>query len=138
MRLLRGGRRYFSAALRLVLLDIATRRVVQWNVTAHPTAGWTIQQCRNGLSLDRAYRFVVHDRDSIFAPAVDDALRSMSLEVLKTPVRAPQANAYCERFIGTARRESLDWIIPLTQRHLRRVLAEFLLNRRAVDPMRLI
>ena len=109
-----------------VLFDIATRQVVHWNVTAHPTATWTIQQFRNGLPLDDAYRFVIHDRDGIFAPAVDDALRSMSLEVLKTPVRAPQANAYCERFIGTARRECLDWMIPLTERHLRRVLAEWI------------
>jgi putative transposase len=67
------------------LFDMATRRVVHWNVTAHPTAG--CQQLRNGVPLDSAYRFVVHDRDAIFAPAVDDALRSMSLEVLKTPVR---------------------------------------------------
>ena len=60
--------------------------------------------------------------DGIFAPAVDEALRSMSLQVLKTPVRAPQANAHRERFIGTARRECLDWIIPLNERHLRSVL----------------
>ena len=90
-----------------VILDIATRRILHWNVTAHPTAEWTVQQFRNGLPLDAAYRFVVHDRDAIFAPAVDDALRSMSIEVLRTPPRAPQANAYCERFIGTARRECL-------------------------------
>ena len=77
-----------------VLFDIATRQVVHWNVTAHPTATWTIQQFRNSLPFDGAYGFIIHDRDGIFAPAVDDALRSMSLEVLKTPVRAPQANAY--------------------------------------------
>jgi hypothetical protein len=50
----------------------------------------------------------------------------MSLHVLKTPVRAPQANAHCERFIGTARRECLDWMIPLNERHLRSVLAEWI------------
>ena len=71
---------------------------------------------------------LVHDRDGIFAPAVDEAVRSMSLRVLKTPVRAPQANAHCERFIGTARRECLDWVIPLNERHLRRVLAEWILH----------
>jgi putative transposase len=109
-----------------VLFDMATRQVVHWNVIAHPCAAWTIQQFRNGLPLNAAYRFVIHDRDGIFAPAVDDALRSMSLEVLKTQVRAPQAKAYCERFIGTARRECLDWIIPLTEPHLRRVLAEWI------------
>jgi putative transposase len=109
-----------------VILDVQTRRVLHWNVTEHPTAGWTIQQFRNGLPLDAAGLFVVHDRDAIFAPAVDDALRSMSLEVRRTPPRAPQANACCERFIGTARRECLDWIIPLTERHLRHVLTEWM------------
>jgi putative transposase len=106
-----------------VILDITTRQVLHWNLTEHPTAEWTIQQFRNGLPLDAAYRFVVHDRDGIFAPAMDDAFGSMS-RVLKTPVRAPQANAYCERFIGTCRRECLDWMIPLNEPHLRRVLAE--------------
>jgi putative transposase len=109
-----------------VLLDISTRRIVHWNLTDHPRPEWTIQQFRNGLPLDGTYRFLVHDRDGIFAPAVDEALRSMSLQVLKTPVRAPQANAYCERFIGTARRECLDWVIPLNERHLRRTLAEWI------------
>ena len=108
-----------------VVLDIGTRRVVHWNLTDHPTAEWTIQQFRDGLPLDGAYRFLVHDRDAIFALAVDEAIRSMSLQVLKTPVRAPQANAYCERFIGTARRECLDWMIPLNERHLRSILAEW-------------
>jgi transposase InsO family protein len=117
-----------------VILDIATRRILHWNVTAHPTAEWTIQQFRNGLPLDAAYRFIVHDRDAIFAPAVDDALRSMSLDALRTPPRAPQANAYCERFIGTARRECLDWIIPLNERHLRHLLAEWMTHYNGERP----
>ena len=57
---------------------------------------------------------------------VDEALQLMSLQVLKTPVRAPQANAHCERFVGTVRRECLDWMIPLNERHLRSVLAEWM------------
>jgi hypothetical protein len=78
------------------------------------------------LPTDGAHCFLVHDRDAIFAAAVDDALRSMSLQVLRTPVRAPQANAHCERFIGTVRRECLDWVIPLNEAHLRQVLAEWI------------
>jgi hypothetical protein len=61
------------------LLDISTRRVVHWNLADHPRSEWTIQQFRNGLPVDGTYRFLVHDRDGIFAPAVDEALRSMSL-----------------------------------------------------------
>ena len=116
----------FQRVYVFVILDIATRRIVHWNLTRHPTAEWTIQQFRNGLPIDGPYRFLMHDRDSIFAPAVDDALDAMSLRALKTPVRTPQANGYCERFIGTARRECLDWMIPLHERHLRRVLAEWM------------
>ncbi len=116
----------FQRVYVFVIVDIATRRIVHWNLTQHPTAEWTIQQFRNALSIDGVSRVLVHDRDGIFAPAVDDALASMSLRVLKTPVRTPQANAHCERFIGSARRECLDWIIPLNERHLRRAFAEWI------------
>jgi len=117
-----------------VLIDVATREVVHWNVTDHPTAEWTIQQFRNGVPLDATYRFVVHDRDAIFARVVDDALTSMSLRAALTPPRAPQANAYCERFIGTIRRERLNWIIPLNERHLRHALAEWMVHYNGERP----
>ena len=74
---------------------------------------------------DQLHRFVIHDRDSIYAEGVDRTLRAMGLQVLKTPVRSPQANAHCERLIGTIRRECLDFVIPLNERHLRRVLTEW-------------
>jgi transposase InsO family protein len=74
---------------------------------------------------DEPYRLVVHDRDAVFAPDVDDALRSMNLRVLKTPVRVPQANAFCERLIGMVRRECLDHVIALNERHLRKILADW-------------
>ena len=107
------------------MLDIGTRRVVHWNLTDHPTAEWTTQQFRNGLPLHCGYRFLVHDRDGIFAPAMDQALHSMSLQVLKTPVRA-RKRMRSERLIGPARRECLDWMIPLNERHLRSVLVEWI------------
>jgi transposase InsO family protein len=105
-----------------VLLDVGTRRIVHWNVTEHPTKDWTIQQCRTGITGETGHRVLIHDRDAIYAPAVDRAIRSMGLRVLKTPAQTPQANAFCERVIGTERRECLDWLIPLHQRHLRQIL----------------
>jgi transposase InsO family protein len=108
-----------------VVLDIGTRRLVHWNVTEHPTAEWTVQQFRTCITGESAHRFVVHDHDTVFSNAVDRALNAMGLRVLKTPIAVPQANAYCERLIGTARRECLDWVIPVNERHLRRVLAEW-------------
>src|ERR1019366_4041513 len=108
-----------------VLMEIGTRKVVYSDVTAHPTAAWTLQQFREALPSDHGHKFVIHDRDSIFSQELDQQLLSFGLKVLRTPVRAPQANAYCERLIGTMRREFLDFIIPLSQRHLRSLLKEW-------------
>ena len=109
----------------LVVLDVGTRRLVHWNVTEHPTAEWTVQQFRTSITGESPSRFLVHDHDTVFSNAVDSAVNAMGLRVLKTPIAVPQANAYCERVIGTARRECLDWCIPLNERHLRRLLTEW-------------
>jgi transposase InsO family protein len=107
-----------------VVLDVGTRRILHWNATEHPTAARTVQQFRAITPGDQPQRFVIHDRDSIYSSAVDGALAAMGLTVMKTPVRCPQANAFCERLIGTIRRECLDWVIVLHERHLRTVLRE--------------
>jgi transposase InsO family protein len=108
-----------------VVLEIGTRRIVHWNLTEHPTADWTVQQFRAVVPGDQPQRFLIHDRDSIYAAAVDSAVAAMGLTVLKTPVRCPQANASCERLIGTIRRECLDWLIVLNERHLRSILKQW-------------
>jgi len=109
----------------VVVLEIGTRRIVHWNVTAHPTADWTAQQFRMIASGDQAHRFVIHDRDTIYSQGVDRTLEAIGLTVLKTPVRAPQANAFCERVIGTIRRECLDFIIAMNEAHLRAIFREW-------------
>ena len=108
-----------------VVMEVGTRRILDWNVTAHPTADWTTQQFRMIARGDQAHRFVIHDRDTIYSEDVDRSLEAMGLTVLKTPVRAPQANAFCERVIGTIRRECLDFMIPLGERHVRAILREW-------------
>jgi len=109
----------------LVVMDIGTRRILHCNVTAHPTAEWTAQQLREAIPSDHHYRFLVHDRDSIFSREVDETIEGLGLKVLRTPIRAPQANAFCERLIGTIRRECLDFMIPLNEKHLRTILREW-------------
>jgi putative transposase len=109
-----------------VVLEVGTRRIVHWNVTEHPTAGWTAQQFRMVVSGDQTHRFVIHDRDTIYSEGVDRTLEAMGLAVLKTPVRVPQANAFCERLIGTIRRECLDFVIAMSERHLRAILREWI------------
>jgi putative transposase len=108
-----------------VLLEVGTRRIAHFNVIAHPTADWTLQQFREVVTGDQPYRFVLHDRDSIYSAELDSALKAMNLRILKTPFRAPQANAFCERVIGTIRRECLDFLIPMNERHLRGLLREW-------------
>ena len=81
-----------------------------------------MQQFREALPGEHAYRFVIHDRGSIFSKKLDEEVTAMGVRVLKTPVRAPKANSICERFGGTMRRECLDFLIPFNERHLRLVL----------------
>jgi putative transposase len=105
-----------------VIIEHASRRIRHVTVTAHPTADWTLQQLREAIPSDHGYRFLIHDRDCIFSQALDQRIRHLGLKVLKTPPQCPQANAVCERLLGTLRRECLDYMIPLTENHLRRLL----------------
>jgi len=107
-----------------VILEIGTRRILHW--TEHPTAGWTAQQFRMIVPGDQGHRFVIHDRDTIYSEDVDRTLEAIGLTVLKTPARVPQANTFCKRVIATIRRECLDFVIPLTEGHLRAILREWI------------
>lgn len=108
-----------------VVLEVGSRRILHSNVTAHPTAEWTLQQFREAIPSEHAYRFLIRDRDSIFSEEVDRDLKGFGLKILRTPIQAPKANAYCERLVGTMRRECLDWLIPLNEKHLRGILREW-------------
>ena len=108
-----------------VVMEHATRRILHTNVTAHPTTPWALQQLREAIPADHGYRFLLHDRDSIFSQPLDQSIRHLGLQVLKTPPQCPQANALCERLIGTLRRECFDFLIPLSTNHVRRILREW-------------
>jgi putative transposase len=108
----------------LFFIELESRRVHLAGCTTNPTGGWVTQQARNlnfsGL-LERM-RFLIHDRDSKFSTAFDEVFRSEGLKVIHTPIRAPQANAYAERFVRSVRGECLDWLLILGRRHLERVV----------------
>ena len=110
----------------LVVIEHASRRLIHLNATAHPTAAWTLQQLRETIPSDHEYRFIIHDHDAIFSAELDGSLTRLGLKVMTTPMHSPQANSLCERLIGTLRRECLDWIIPLSEGHLRKVLASWM------------
>ena len=108
-----------------VVMEIGSRRILHCNVTARPTADWTMQQLRDAIPSDHPYRFLLHDRHATFSSELDTAVAALGVRALKTPVRTPQANAFCERLIGTIRRECLDFLIALNERHLRAMLREW-------------
>ena len=105
-----------------VIIELVSRRVLHFNVTHHPTADWTLQQYRECVVGDEGYRFIIHDRDRIYSRDLDSSLKTLGLTVLKTPRKSPQANAICERWIGSARRECLDFMIPISETHIRQTL----------------
>jgi transposase InsO family protein len=113
----------------LFVLEVATRRVHVLGVTPHPVGDWVTQQARNLLIelADRVgrFRFLLRDRDTKFTDAFDAVFAGEGIRVLRTPVRAPRANAYAERWVGTVRREVLDRMLILGCRQLRSVLAEY-------------
>ena len=114
----------------LFFIEVGTRRVYLSGVTAHPVGEWATQQARN-LSVHladryRASRFLVRDRDTKFTASFDEVFGSEGTKVIKTPVRSPRANAFAERFVGTARRECLDRLLIFNRRHLEQVLTEYI------------
>jgi putative transposase len=114
----------------LVFIELSTRRVCLAGISANPTGEWATQQARNIIEtfVDRTepIRFLIHDRDSKFTAGFDEVFRTDAIRTIRTPVRAPRANAFIERSIGTVRRECLDRILIVDRRHLDRVLPAYI------------
>ncbi|WP_239332281.1 integrase core domain-containing protein [Frankia sp. CiP3] len=114
----------------LFFVELDRRRVHLAGVTRHPTGAWVTQQARNLLmTLNEegasSFRWLIRDRDSKFTAAVDAVFTADDLTIVRTPVQAPVANAYAERWIGTVRRECLDHLLILGQRHLTAVVTDY-------------
>jgi transposase InsO family protein len=124
----------FNVLYVFIVVEHATRRILHFRVTGHPTANWTLQQFREAIPSDHSYGYLIRDRDAKFSRRLDKSLHHMRLKVIKTPVRSPKANAICERTIGTIRRECMDYLIPLGERHLYKSLAEWIGHFNAARP----
>jgi transposase InsO family protein len=113
----------------LFFIELESRRVQLAGCTANPTGAWVTQQARQfAWTLQQqpaSFRFLIRDRDSKFTRDFDAVFRSEGIRIIKTPVRAPKANAFAERFVRTARAECLDGLLIINRRHLERVLRVF-------------
>ena len=113
----------------LFFIELDTRKVYLTGVTAHPTGAWVIQQARN-LSYELAQRarpvkFLIRDRDTKFTTGFDAVFASDGIRIIRTPIRAPRANTFAERFVGTVRRECLDRMLIFGRRHFEAVVHEY-------------
>jgi putative transposase len=124
----------------LFFIELDTRRVHLAGVTAHPDSAWVTQQARNLLLVlgerGRQVRFLLRDRDAKFCRSFDDVFRSEGAQVLVTPVRAPTANAYAERWVGTVRAECLNWLLIVGRGHLEQVLRVYVAHYNRHRPHR--
>ncbi len=109
-----------------LVLEHERRRIVHFNVTDGPSARWTGQQLINAFPCGSAPKYLIRDRDKVYGAAFVRRVRAMEIEQVLTAPRSPWQNPYCERVIGTLRRECLDHVIILGEQHLRRILRRYL------------
>jgi len=108
-----------------IVLSHNRRRVVHFNVTEHPTAQWTAQQLVEAFPFDSTPRYLLRDRDAIYGEKLQRRIKSLDIEEIVTAPRSPWQNPFCERVIGSIRRDCLDYVIVFNERHLRGILREY-------------
>jgi len=116
----------FKVLYCFVVLDHHRRRILHFNVTRNPTAEWTAQQIVEAFPYDSAPRFLLHDRDSVYGAALRRRVKGMGIKEVITAYRSPWQNPYCERVIGSIRRDCLDHMLIFSEGSLRRIMAEYL------------
>jgi putative transposase len=101
------------------------RRILHFNATKHPTSAWVTQQLREAFPFNTAPRYLIHDRDSTLSPAVIETAQMLSVKSVRTSFKSPWQNGIAERFVGSCRRDLLDHVIVLNERHLKRLINEY-------------
>jgi putative transposase len=116
----------FSALYCFFVISHDRRRILHFNVTKHPTSSWIVQQLREAFPFGSAPRFVIFDRDAKYGLEVPAAVRSLRVNPVRTSFESPWQNGVAERWVGSCRRDLLDHIIAVHERHLKRLLSEYI------------
>jgi len=116
---------FFRTVFVFFIIELGSRRVVHYGVTRAPSDFWVAQQVREATPYDEKPCFLIRDNDSKYGACFTRVTEDRQIEVLRTPVRAPKANAICERFIGSVRRECLDHMLIVSERHLHWIIGDY-------------
>jgi putative transposase len=116
----------FSALYCFFVISHDRRRILHFNVTKRPTSSWTVQQLREASPFGSAPRFTIFDRDAKYGLEVPAAVRSLMVNPVRTSFESPWQNGVAERWVGSCRRDLLDHIIAVDERHLKRLLSEYI------------
>ena len=117
---------FFRSLFAFFIIELHSRRVIHVGVTRSPTDAWTAQQLREATPYGQSPKYLIRDRDSKFGPSFARVAATSGIKILKTPYHAPRANAICERFLGSVRRECLDHLFILHEKQLDRVLHAYI------------
>jgi len=113
---------FFRSLFAFIIIDMHSRQVIHVGVTRSPTDAWTAQQLREATPYGQSPKYLIRDRDTKFGSCFTRVAATSSIKMLTTPYHAPRANAICERFLGSVRRECLDHLFILHEKQLHRVL----------------
>jgi putative transposase len=102
------------------------RRILHFNITRHPTSAWVSQQLLEAFPFDSAPRYLIFDRDATFSAEIVETAETLGVKTVRTSIKSPWQNGIAERFIGSCRRDLLDHVIALDERHLKRLVAEYI------------
>jgi transposase InsO family protein len=116
---------FFRSIFAFFIIELPSRRVIHIGVTRFPTDEWTAQHLREATPYGHTPKYLIRDHDSKFGPCLARVAATSSIKILQTPYHAPRANAICERFLGSVRRECLNHVLILSEKQLHRVLRAY-------------
>jgi len=116
---------FFRSLFAFFIIELRSRKVIHVGVTRSPPDAWTAQQLREATLYGQTPKYLIRNNESKFGPCFAHVAATSGIKILKTPYHTPRANAICERFLGSVRRECLDHVLILHEKQLHRILRAY-------------